>query len=186
MTILKLFSLGVAFTAASILSPTFLYGAIKSYLKYKIREVEYLEYLERRRIQRALYYLKRKKFIAFSAQEKKPPILTRLGLNKIKQIEYDSLTIKRLDWDGKWRILVFDIPEDERNKRTIFRNKLKDLGFYNFQRSVFLTPFPCEKEIEIIKQFLKIEASVHLVTADRFPGDKILVSKFNLKLVPQK
>src|SRR3990167_4036341 len=32
-------------------------------------------------------------------------------------------------WDGKWRIVIFDIPETERRMRNFFRKKLAEIGF---------------------------------------------------------
>lgn len=179
ITILKLVGLGVAFTAASILSPTFLTKAIKAYLKYKIREAEYLAYLDKRRVQKSLRYLRKKNFIAFPADKKKRPLLTKLGLRKFREVEFNSIEIKPVPWDGLWRFLVFDIPERQAGKRYIFRKKLKELGFFHFQRSVFLTPYPCRDEVGKMTEYLEIEESVHLMTANRFPGDENLVTRFN-------
>ncbi len=47
-------------------------------------------------------------------------------------------------WDGKWRILMFDIPESERNTRIWFRAQLVRLGYEAIQHSIFIskTPLP--------------------------------------------
>ena len=92
----------------------------------------------------------------------------------------DEITIKPVHWDGQWRFLTFDIPEKNKGARHVFRAKLKELGFFHFQRSVFLLPYPCEKEIDVITRSLEIEPCVHLITAKRFPGDKVLIKKFRL------
>ena len=173
VTILKLAALGVVFSMASILSPTFLSSLAYKYLKYKIKSYN------RRQIQRSLYYLKQKKFIAFSAHAQKP-ILTKLGLKRVKEAEFNSIEIKPRPWDGLWRFLGFDIPEDERDKRFVFRQKLKALGFFHFQQSIFLLPYPCDSEINKITQYLEIEQCVHIITGSRFSGDKQLVKKFGL------
>lgn len=182
ITILKLCALGVAFTAASILSPTFLLKAIKGYLKYKYDEAAYYQYLDEKRIKRSLRYLKRKNFIAFPAKGKKGQfVVTRPGNKRLSEIELEEITIKPGPWDGRWRIVMFDVPEVKSGKRHIIRKKLKQLGFYHFQRSVFLFPFPCEEEIAKIKEILDIETEVHLLTADGFPGDEELIRTYNLK-----
>jgi phenylacetic acid degradation operon negative regulatory protein len=136
---------------------------------------------ERRKVKKSLYYLKRKKFIAFPARSPLGRILlTKLGVHKLNQKKFDELTIKPEAWDGKWRLLTFDIPEKEYSRRDMFRRKLKELGFFHFQRSVFVLPFDCEKEINLISDFLKITPCVHILVADRFRGDKELVKKFGL------
>lgn len=42
-------------------------------------------------------------------------------------------------WDGKWRIVVFDIPESKRLIRNLFRRNLKKWGFKHLQKSVWIS-----------------------------------------------
>lgn len=157
-------------------------------VSFKNATVEFLldpekfnEKYNRRQIQKSLYYLKRKKFIAFPARSpKRRVILTRLGLRKIDQMQFEKLKIKRAAWDGRWRLLTFDVPEKQKELRQIFRLKLKKMGFFHFQRSVFVFPYECSTEIGLITDYLRITPCVHLLTASRFFGDKQLVKKFNL------
>lgn len=184
ITILKMVGLGVAFTTASILSPTFLLNAIKAYLKYKYDEAKYYDYLDKKRIQGSLRYLKRKNFIAFPAKSKKGQfVVTRSGEGRLAEIELRDIKeiTKPVSWDGKWRLVTFDIPEEKSGKRHIFRRKLKELGFYHFQRSVFLLPYPCEKEVNRMKEILEIENNAHLLVTDSFDGDEELLKRYNPK-----
>jgi len=168
--------LGLAITAASLLSPTFLANFIYRYLKYKLNQP-----FTKEQIQQSLYYLQHKQFIAFPAKQPLGKIiLTKLGKKRLRGLTMDELTIKPVPWDGQWRFLTFDIPEKNKGARHIFRAKLKELGFFHFQRSVFLLPHPCQKEIDLITRSLEIEPCVHLITAKRFPGDKVLMKKFHL------
>lgn len=59
-------------------------------------------------------------------------------------------------WDGKWRLFLFDIPEKSRLARNMLRRKLKDLGMYNIQRSVFAYPYDCRKELDFIADYYGI------------------------------
>lgn len=43
-------------------------------------------------------------------------------------------------WDGKWRLVFFDVPESRRAVRDYVRNILKRLGFKEFQRSTWMHP----------------------------------------------
>ena len=47
--------------------------------------------------------------------------------------------------------VIFDIPEKKKPAREALREKLKDLGMKKLQHSIWITPFPCEKEINLIK-----------------------------------
>lgn len=42
-----------------------------------------------------------------------------------------------VSWDGKWRLVIFDIPESHRKVRVTLRNKLKSWGFVLWQKSVW-------------------------------------------------
>lgn len=50
-------------------------------------------------------------------------------------------------WDGKWRMVIFDIPEKEKRKRDELRRKLKDLGFACWQKSVYISPFDVASDL---------------------------------------
>ncbi len=43
-------------------------------------------------------------------------------------------------WDGKWRLIMFDIPETGRRERDAIRGTLKSIGFYLIQKSVYIYP----------------------------------------------
>lgn len=55
-------------------------------------------------------------------------------------------------WDGKWRLVIFDVPEKRRTVRDILRRKLKDWGFIPFQQSVWGTKKNCTKSL---RNFIK-------------------------------
>lgn len=42
-------------------------------------------------------------------------------------------------WDGRWRVVVFDIPEQKRIVRNLFRRNLKKWGFNQVQKSVWVS-----------------------------------------------
>lgn len=69
-------------------------------------------------------------------------------------------------WDNKWRIVIFDIPQELHNKRNQFRRKLKSLGFHMIQKSVFVFPYPCEEELAGYCSQLKISDYINIVSAN--------------------
>lgn len=58
--------------------------------------------------------------------------------------------VKQRDRDGKKRLITFDIPEKLRNRRDILRTHLRELGFSQWQKSVWVSEFPCEDLVELI------------------------------------
>lgn len=106
--------------------------------------------------------------------------LTEDGKKKVLQYKIDEIKIKRPDkWDGLWRIVIFDIPEENKLARNIFRDKLKDLDFYRLQKSVFIYPFECKDEIDFLRHNLEIAPCVHYIVAKEIPNIEIKFSKFH-------
>lgn len=65
--------------------------------------------------------------------------LTGEGREKVIR-DFPFLAFQKKKWDGKWRIVLFDIAELNRKKRDALRGKLKELGFGMFQESVYISP----------------------------------------------
>lgn len=83
-------------------------------------------------------------------------------------------------WDGKWRVVIFDVGEERKVFRDALRKKIKLLGLYQLQKSVFVTPYPCEKEIAFLRQYFGIGNEVScFTTLDLEEGD-FLKKKFSL------
>ncbi len=82
-------------------------------------------------------------------------ILTKEGKKQAKLLNLMGSSIKLKKpkrWDGKWRLVLFDIPEKDRLFRDILREHLKALKFYKLQHSVFVSPYPFEKQmLELIE-----------------------------------
>lgn len=87
---------------------------------------------------------------------------------------------KQKRWDKKWRIVLFDIPEPQKKIRDALRRRLKNLGFLEFQKSVFIYPFPCKDEINFVINFFNIEDNVFCLEAPISP-DYNFRRRFNLK-----
>ncbi len=77
-------------------------------------------------------------------------ILTEKGRMKTLTYYFEKMKIEKEKWDGKWRIVTFDIPEKKRGGRDAFRGKIKEIGFHEFQKSVWIYPYKCKDEIDFI------------------------------------
>lgn len=78
------------------------------------------------------------------------------------------LKIKNGDekWDGKWRLVVWDIPEKRRQARDLLRFKLKQLGFKQWQKSIWASKVNCT---EVLRNFIRqvgIEDWVMVIESD--------------------
>jgi len=107
--------------------------------------------------------------------------LSLSGKKRILRYDLDNMKIKKpLKWDGYWRIVVFDIPEDEKKARSALRIKLKDLGFYPLQKSVFIHPYGCKDEIDFIVEIFNLKPYVRLFTVKETDIELDLKNRFKL------
>lgn len=108
--------------------------------------------------------------------------ITDKGREEILKYDLNKLKIEKpKTWDGKWRLVIFDITEKYKKVRDIIRYKLKGIGFYQFQKSVFIYPYPCEKEIKYVREVLHVPHLIKLIRADRIENDSDLRIIFGLK-----
>ena len=109
-------------------------------------------------------------------------VLTENGKEKALSYNIEEMKIAvPKHWDEKWRIVIFDIPETLKGKREILRFRLKGLGFYELQKSVFVHPFNCYNEIEYIVEFYQIRKFVRFIVADFIDNELHLKEHFGLK-----
>lgn len=104
--------------------------------------------------------------------------LTSGGRDLIKR-DFPLLELQRERWDGKWRLVIFDIREKKRWKRNFFREKIKELGLGMIQKSVYLTPFDiCRDLYEFAEESGLKEAVFVMEVTNLLIGDaKFLAEK---------
>lgn len=84
-------------------------------------------------------------------------------------------------WDGKWRLLLFDISEKKKIRREALRGMLKQLGFYPFQKSVWVHAFDCKAEAELLKDFFGLDNNeIRLITTEDLGEDSQARKVFGL------
>ena len=69
-------------------------------------------------------------------------------------------------WDGRWRLVLFDIPEHTRGLRLKLRRRLHDLGFGYLQDSVWISPDPA-RELQERVQSAQVDAASFMVMEAR-------------------
>jgi len=120
-------------------------------------------------VRSSLYKLKRNEYIEWKYNEKKNIIkleLTKKGRKVFQDQQISELKIiPKGKWDGRWRFVLFDIPERMKSLRESFRKHLKDMGFFRFQKSVWIHPYECENELTYLAEFLGIKPFVIIYTA---------------------
>ena len=83
-------------------------------------------------------------------------------------------------WDGKWHTVLFDIPEKHKSARNAISILLRKIGFASLQRSVFVYPYECRKEVHIVISYFKVQQYVHYAVINQIDNDTKLRKYFNL------
>lgn len=83
-------------------------------------------------------------------------------------------------WDGKWRVVIFDIKEPHRSIRDGLRYELASIGFQKLQNSVWVYPHPCEEFIALLKADLRVGKDILYLIAEEVENDRHLREHFNL------
>jgi hypothetical protein len=110
--------------------------------------------------------------------------LTKKGEAALKRIELlDYAVRKPRRWDGKWRVLIFDIPEYRRGLREKVRRTLRAIGFAHLQHSVWIYPYDCEDLMTLLKADFKIGRDMRYLIADSIEYDQAYREIFGLKFV---
>ena len=84
-------------------------------------------------------------------------------------------------WDGRWRIVMFDIREKRRKARSKLRLLLLGTGFLRLQDSVWVYPYPCDEFIGLVRAHLKSGTGEMLsFVAEALESDRRLREHFRL------
>lgn len=136
------------------------------------------------KIRRALRRLEKRKIISLEQKGKEVEVRV-LEKGKVEVLKYSikrllELRAKKKEWRGKWFLVIFDVPEEERNKRDYLRNFLKEIGFYPYQQSVYVYPYECEEEINLIKKIVEGGRYISYVVAERLEYEERVKKYFGL------
>ncbi len=171
--------LGLGITAGAVLfalSPYGLHYLVKGALKQAFYKKDFDREIKR---------LKKKNFVSLTKTPEGWFVrLTkkgRRGLSKYKlqEIQFPS----KKPWDRKWRLYIFDIPEKYRSGRDLLREKLKELGMFNMQRSVLVYPFDCREQLTFIADYYGLSEYSTYVETNFMDIDKELRKYFKRRKI---
>jgi len=128
------------------------------------------------------YYLSYKGLVEIKdVSGRKVIMLTKKGLQKVRSFDIEFLTLSQpRKWDTFWRVVIFDMPIHYNKARDAFRTKLKDLGFVQIQKSVWVYPYPCEEEVLFVADFFGITQFVEIMIVRSFLHEERVRRAFQL------
>ena len=140
----------------------------------------------RKQLDNAFAHLKRQKLVEIIKEKdgKMHVKLTNKGKKRMVEFSIDTLKIKKpKKWDGKWRVLMFDIPTKPKiynQAREALRSKIKELGFFQMQKSVWVCPFECEDELLFVAELYHVEKYIEVLTVEKLLHGNMLKRKLKL------
>lgn len=176
-TLLRLAGMGVILIVAAT-SPFFLNSVIRSYFKDKSKKERY------KRADKLREFEKRKLITFTELENGKIRIeLTKRGQKLVREYNLEDMKlIKPKKWDGIWRIVAYDIPTHQRKASNAFREKLKSLGLFPAQRSIWISPYDCLAEMEFLASVFEIDIDqcLYYLEAHKIPKENNAKRFFNL------
>lgn len=108
--------------------------------------------------------------------------LTERGQAHIERILMREYQIPEpVRWDGKWRVLIFDIREQRRQVRFRLRALLQGAGFVRLQDSVWVYPYPCDEFVALVRAHLASGVGeLRALVAEALESDRSLREHFRL------
>lgn len=139
--------------------------------------------IDRENLTRSLQALEKKRLLQWKKEGKYfVPVLTRVGRKLAEIYRMGEMSIhKPKVWDGRWRLVLFDVPEKEKETRDYFRRQLKRLNFFEFQKSVFVTPYDCRRKMRKISESFQGGKAIRYIEATYLDNAKELKKHFDLR-----
>lgn len=138
-----------------------------------------------RRITQGIMRLEKDGLVTVSGEyAKRRVVITEKGRELMERIEFGEYVIPEpAFWDGKWRVLIFDIREKRRRTRTQLRRLLQGAGFIWVQDSVWVYPYPCDEFVSLVRAHLKSGVGeMRSFVAEALESDKALREHFGLQI----
>ena len=135
------------------------------------------------RIQQAIVRLEARKLVIREKTETGWRLrLTKHGQQYAERIHNAEKIViqKPYRWDGRWRIVIFDVWERRRGIRDQLRRILVKAGFRRVQNSVWVHPYDCEELITFLKTDLRLGKGILYIIAEGIENDRQLRQWFNL------
>ena len=125
---------------------------------------KYRKTLNPQKFSRLIYRLKKNNFIKVEGLKGNCAImLTKKGFDKavLTQFNLENDKIEKRK-DGKWVMVIFDVPEKNKKSRELLRSILYRLKYNLFQKSVWVSPYDVARRTEDLLQEYSLDSFVKM------------------------
>jgi len=106
--------------------------------------------------------------------------LTKRGKDLLAVVALDQLSVPSTKWDGVWRVVAYDIPIGKDKSRDLFRKTIRQIGFKQIQKSIFVFPYESKEEIAIAAHVCNVSSYVLYMHAQDIPRESDMIKIFQL------
>lgn len=116
----------------------------------------------------------------FVARRGSALVVTDSGRRFFRKTFQSPLPASRQRWDGKWRLITFDVPGNYNPRRNRLRSLLKEYNFYPLQKSVWICPDYLAEGFwqELLKE--NLDQYCRAMVVEFIEGDEDLRKNFKL------
>ena len=107
--------------------------------------------------------------------------ITKKGRTKLDTLKLEGKeALVPQTWDGMWRIILLDLPEERKNERESLPYLLKKAGFVCLKNSAWISPFPFEHLFTNIKKELGLTTELMIIVTENIDEEskKVLFKTF--------
>ncbi len=172
--------LAIASTPALMLIAASMGNAVQVFRQFKTAKR-----FSKKQVVDSIAYLRNQNLIEYVTEKEGKTIvkITQKGETRLRAFDIELMKIKKpKKWDGKWRLVMFDIPMRFTKGREALRYHLKELNFFQFQKSAWIYPYPCEDEIIFITNFFGVGKFVEVLTVENILRDVKIRRYFGVEL----
>lgn len=138
------------------------FGVTEGAVRAAVHRMSQQDWLENRREARNSYYS-----------------LTEKGVERIEEAAKRIYANDREEWDGRWRLFNYTIPESHRKIREKLRKEMEWLGYGTLSSNTWIAPFDSMRQVQRLIRQYELEDYVQLFVADHIGPyqDRELVQK---------
>lgn len=104
--------------------------------------------------------------------------LTQKGHAKYLRYKMEDWSNKGKGWDGKWRLVIYDISKLKKDKQEGFRRTLKQMNLWPLQKSVYLTPYKCQEAVNYLREYFNLGEEVIFLEVSKLENEHLYKQYF--------